>query len=1196
MLRNIILSFALPLLAFGVEFISSGGFEQPYKEEFHVRRVLRDADGKILPIPDGVITDRVQRERVYSGKYALLMESKEGGHEINTNRKVIKVIPGAKYQFSFRYFIVAKGPKTRVSGRIMFNFDNAKNRYIFPEGDGTPGKWQQLKIQFYPPPETKAISATLWFSNGPYKIVVDEIQVGTVTETQEYDPAVNACLLMSTPELDLWQQANFRRVDAVGRPEGLKKQSEVELTAAANEREPFQLVVTPKETLEKLTLRISDLKGSAGVIPSGLQSYGVISYVPVREPNNPTIKGEIGDPVLPGGEQIAAPAGKNTAFYVKIFAPKGTAPGVYTGTVSLYDGDKELAGVPVKLRVRNFTLPDDPVFRTLFYGHPYAIKKFFSDPRSFREIADDVSEIFKEHRLDGNQCIKPPVPKYTIEGDKLTVTDWSEFDAFVWRQYNTFGIRNFTVPVLGMMGDNSGWFSKGKPKVFGESLFSERGRMLAGQYAQQYDEHWRKSFPQKLKYYCYIYDEPAPKVYAELNKFTGAIKKYAPDFRFFTPHMADPELPDFEIFAVPFAFGYVKPELQKGLEIWYYNWPHPLDHHNYINNRLYAWKIIANGGEGGLTWQVADVRDGKSNPWTDLEKCSKDGNNLNLYPARTPGGKLVPSLRLAQVREAVDDVDYMKILEQTVDSRFPGAGKNRVAEVLKEILPELPFGYVNDGNLLYRLRAKIGDEIEDFLREPVALVESNPVENTETELSLVIFTVHGPDGAQISIDGLNLGVIHDRKLTFERMLDRIGENRIVIKVSHQGKSREIIRRFILKRDANLDKLTKAVGDLIKYGLSTQVEAAFLKACAAGPYSGEDRKRCSELLLGAEKRLLEARLNNVTGNAEPLSQAVFRQAKWMYDNNLYARAGYYLDMLESLKESTLTPAGPLKIEPVDLFGNFGFKISNGKIEFTLLELGGRVVSFKVNGVETLFAGDLQKTLPLNIRAGKLYQSFTHRSIPSLGGFEDAGLEVLPESAVDWDLTFKELSPERIAIEASMLLRGDKFRISRVMSIVPDSMELKFDYTISNVYPPEFKSDDPSHYLFPWRGRLMPAIGDNRQLDTIEVPTKLELETSVFDMNNPVFYEMRSVPLTESRMGVFNPVKKTGFMWKFDNQINFAYLWMNSKGNHLGGGKVYTLEIFRSFYGNKPGVPGNSPFTINPGESVNFSMSLTGRIGE
>jgi hypothetical protein len=1169
-----------------------GDFEQPYKQTLHILRRLRDADGKVIPHPEGSITDRVQSEKVFAGEKALLLEAQHGGHTINTNRDVLTLLPGAKYQFSFRYFIAAAGPRTKVSGRVAFTMADGSHKYLFPNGDGTPGVWHQLKVDFYPPVGTTSMSATLWFSNGPYKIYVDDIRVTANTESPKVDLAASAGILAELPAGTLWKQASFRRVDAVGIPAAVPALETVELSLAANEREPFQLVLTPKQDVPQLTLHFSDLKGPAGSIPAELQSYGILQFVPMRNPDNPTLQGELADPIVPA-QPVTATAGKNTIFFVKLYAPATAAPGVYRGSLTLRSAEEVLAEVPLQLKVRAFALPETAWLRTFFYALVGHIRRDYKDTRSAREIADDVSAILQDHRINGNQCIKPPAPKYVIEGDNLRVTDWSEFDVFVFRQWQKFGICNFTVPILGMLGDHGGWFQDGKRKLFGEPLFSERARNLAGQYARQFHEHWCEAFPPQLRYYCYIYDEPAPKVYAELNRLTGEIKRQAPEFRFFTPHAVDPELPHFTVFAVPFSFGRVNPELQRGREIWYYNWPHPLDHYNYIKNRLYAWQIYANDGEGGLTWQMTASPGPEVNPWTDLEKTYRNGHNTTLFPALSPGGGLVPTLRLAQVREGLDDVDYLKLLEAKVERHFPGYGRARVAEVMQELLPELPFGFVNDSNLLYALREKIATEIEEFEVAPVSLVCTNPAENSATEFSRVQFTVLAPDGAKVTIAGQPAGVVQGGRLQADCELTRLGENHIAVEIEHQGRTRVLTRRFILKRDANLQKLEQLAAKLEKSSLSADAERAFLQAHASGAYTLAEREKCSRLLAEAQQRLIAARLSAPPPADNALQAAVRAQAQWMYEQQLYERAAYYLDLAESLTQAQQATAGPLRIEPVNLEGNFGFRIANEQIEFTLLELGGRIVSFKVKGTETLHCGNLAKTLPLAVRAGKQYHNFTHRDVPAIGGYEDAGLEVLPESAVDWDLSFKEISEARIALEASMLLRGDQFRLSRVMSIVPGSPELKIDYRISNVFPAEYISDDPSHYQFNWRGRIMPAIGEARQGDTLEVPTPLTLPATVFDLQNPVFFELRSVPLNDHYLGVFNPDKQAGFTWKLDPQLNYAYLWMNSKGNHLGTGKVYTLEVFRSFYGNRPGEPGNRPFDIKPGQEVNFSVSLIGR---
>ena len=1191
-MKNLLMTVLLPFAFLAAkEFYPAGDFEGQSIKPLHIRRFDKSDGTHKAPKP-GTITERLQNEKAFSGKQSLLLESTvKGLHSINLYN--LKVTPGKKYEFSWRYFIAERpAEKFSVSGRVIFNSKGKTLRYLFPGGSAEPGKWQQVKVVFFPPPEADVISLTIWIGGGPYKVYLDDVKITESDEERSRVVDENTALIEKSDDVTVWKQSGYRRIDVGAVPGGLKKTDAVKLTAAANEMEPFQLAVFPKRELKDVTVRFSDFKGNAGVIPAAAHSFGIFRFAVMKNPDNPTLKGELADPVT-DETSAAAPAGKNTVFFIRIFAPRGTKSGLYRGTVTLKAGTEVLAAVPVELKVRNFELPEVPYLRAFFYGAPGVTSKVYKDPRGYQTVREDFLKIYKDHRISGNQCIDPPAPKYEIKNGRLTVTDWSEFDAGLKALYAR-GQRSFTTPCLRMLGDNGRWFGGKKgPTAFGHGIATPEAKQLAGDYARQFHEHWLKVAPPGAKYYCYIYDEPSAKAYKLLNEFTGAVLKEAPGFRFFVPHRIDPELKNITVHCIPFGPGNVNPELEKGRENWYYNWPQPLDHRNYIKNRLFAWQIFANGGEGGLKWNTTAVATKGANPWTELDRCHRSGaEGTTIFPVYKKNGHLVPTLRLALIREAIDDADYLYLLRKKVEKHFPGMGMKYVLSRIGDLIPELPFGFTNDSELLYKVRDRIGDEIENFDRAPVALVTGTPSCYAATELSDVEIQVRGPAGAAVEIGGKQAGTLAGNPLVRKVALTKFGINEIPVKVTEKGKSKTFIMVFTLKRDPNLAKLETVSKQLEGKKLDTAPYRSFLKKSTSGSYTAADRKKCAELLADAERNLLRSRLASLDPKAKVLVRSLNEQARWMFDNKLYSRAGYYLDLAEEFSKATLSPKSKLKIVPVKLYGNFGWRISNGLAEFTLLELGGRIVSFKVNGVECFYGKNLDKALPLKIRAGKLYESFTHMSIPGLGGYEDAGLEVLPESSVDWDISVKEISDKRIALEASMLMRGNMFKISRIMSIVPGKPELKIDYTISNVFPSEFKSDDPTHYHFPWRGRLNARIGNDAQGDSIVVPTSLKLEATVFDVNKPVFYEKRSVPLTKSGLASWNPGKKTGFVWKFDDSIKYAYLWFNSKGDHNGKNKLYTLEIFRAFYGNKPGIPGNTPFYIEPGKSVSFSMSFTG----
>ena len=160
------------------------------------------------------------------------------------------------------------------------------------------------------------------------------------------------------------------------------------------------------------------------------------------------------------------------------------------------------------------------------------------------------------------------------------------------------------------------------------------------------------------------------------------------------------------------------------------------------------------------------------------------------------------------------------------------------------------------------------------------------------------------------------------------------------------------------------------------------------------------------------------------------------------------------------------------------------------------------------------------------------------------------------------------------------------------------ELRIDYEIANVMPPGTESDDPEHYQLAWRGRFVPAIGnaeDAQENDRIVLPVKAEnrLAETHFSSAKPANYERRSIRLTAPYMGAFDPALKTGIAMIGGPVTTHAYVWFNSKGDHKGGGRLYTLEFPRSFYGKVFNDPeANSPLSVKPGESVSFTITLRG----
>ncbi len=124
-------------------------------------------------------------------------------------------------------------------------------------------------------------------------------------------------------------------------------------------------------------------------------------------------------------------SGQNQSIWVDIYIPKGTAPGAYTGNVTVSGaGNTVPISIPVSLQVYGFTLPDDPSSKTMlafsdtdinyrFFGNTYINPASAQGPLS-RQLRDRYFMVAHRHKIaligdDINNCatsIDQPCPEW----------------------------------------------------------------------------------------------------------------------------------------------------------------------------------------------------------------------------------------------------------------------------------------------------------------------------------------------------------------------------------------------------------------------------------------------------------------------------------------------------------------------------------------------------------------------------------------------------------------------------------------------------------------------------------------------------------------------------------------------------------------------------------------------------------------
>ncbi|MCX6377728.1 MAG: DUF6067 family protein, partial [Armatimonadetes bacterium] len=276
------------------------------------------------------------------------------------------------------------------------------------------------------------------------------------------------------------------------------REQTIAVSAAKNEFEPFQIVLTPRKELKNLRASVSDLKGNE-TIPSSRVSIKLVETVPVTIPTSPDcLLGDYPDP-LPPFAPTDIPAGKNTALWFTVYVPTNAAAGDYTGAVTLEADGISPVRIPVALHVWNFALPKISHLRTA-YGHdPGALSSWqgVSNPEDQRRVAELLNQDFIEHRISPYTPMSLWDPKVEVSGEEVKV-DWTEFDkgaAMFLPKMNSFNLP------FAWLGD-----------FFGAKQGTPEYRKLKGAFLKNMAAHLKEKgwFD---KGYIYIFDEPVPDQY-----------------------------------------------------------------------------------------------------------------------------------------------------------------------------------------------------------------------------------------------------------------------------------------------------------------------------------------------------------------------------------------------------------------------------------------------------------------------------------------------------------------------------------------------------------------------------------------------------------------------------------------------------------------------------------------------------------
>lgn len=630
--------------------------------------IVCESLGQPLPGGDHNAIWRLRNESPDPVKARAMMEVVRGGKAVSTASKGLKLLSGIVEQIELGYDV-------RDAGEHELRFsvqDLAKKQEVFA-----------ARASFNVP--------QLFASDYGWKITEDE-----------------------KAAVGLWWCEPCRKVSR-GRPEpsgGARPL--IRVSAARNERESFQLVLSPRKTVEKVGVTVTDLRGPRGAkIPAANIEVCRVGYVRVESPTDETgIAADWPDPLPPlaPGEEFTPPVGGNTPLWFTVAVPDGIPAGDYGGSIELaakpksrFDRAAWRARVPLRVRVWNFSLPKETRLKTalgLGLGNVKAYHNLTTD-EELSAVWDKYMQNFAAHRISPYWPMGPAA--IGIEFDKsVTPTrvklDWTRFDAAAARYLDEFGFNTFRLPLQGL-----GWGGQGKPWHDGEFGGFKQGtpeyEALWGDYARQLSDHLeQKGWLRKA--YLYWYDEPERNDYEFVRKNNEQIKRLAPKLTRMLTEEPGPELAGGVDIWCPVSYNFRAESCQErqraGERVWWYvccgpraPWCTLFLDHPAVDLRTWLWQTWGHGVEGILVWETNYWNShgkfkppARQNPWDDPMSYTPEGGHWGngdgrfVYPPnRTNDTKQkfldgpVSSLRWEVLRDGVEDYEYFALLRDLVKSR-----------------------------------------------------------------------------------------------------------------------------------------------------------------------------------------------------------------------------------------------------------------------------------------------------------------------------------------------------------------------------------------------------------------------------------------------------------------------------------------------------------------------------------------------
>jgi hypothetical protein len=492
-----------------------------------------------------------------------------------------------------------------------------------------------------------------------------------------------------------------------------------ELSLARNEYESFQLAILPfGEDLNQLTLDVSDFTSKNGsIIQKNNIEVSLVDYNKIdwQAQYVASYKGWHPDPLIPykagikiSGEDVCRPV------WITVFAPPGTKPGDYTGTISIGAAGMKKVTAMVKCRVWDFDLPVVSHLKTHSWDEISYLSDFYNLEEFPLEWYQRFCELLLKNRFNPGSA--------GVNYVSMLPNSKGEYDFSRVEKVLSFGI-DHGLTRFSILQMKKGLYTPEE---------AEQVYNFAGAYAKFLRQ---KGWLDKAL--VELWDEPTDLEYPYIVERAERLKKIDPGLRlqlfaeggpydFWDKNTDKYGLNNLVDIWAPVNI-IESPETQaNGGEIWTYfctlareSAPNFFIDCPAIYQRSIAWYCWMYGVDGFEHWSSnyfwRNVHKGKpmdqkwpNIPWDSRTYYYFNGEGQLVYPG--PDGVPYSSIRLENFRDGMEDYEYLFRLRELLSKSGNDTTNSKLNEYRQLLNPE--------DYLLYKYPRKIKVTLENTLRYP----------------------------------------------------------------------------------------------------------------------------------------------------------------------------------------------------------------------------------------------------------------------------------------------------------------------------------------------------------------------------------------------------------------------------------------------------------------------------------------------